>query len=790
MNHSEDPSDRLIDSLLREQARRREADDELLAGIRAALDAHPATRTAARPGRKTFLPLAAAAALVFLSVGGIAWWAKGQRAGSSATAEGGTKREAPSLSVAEAEGAGLDEATLAAAREEPLGTLALNEHGKWVPYGGNDTWKQAAGTPQAAAADEGKANASVDAFAGVGFVLPGDESGDEAIPETGLAGSPESGSQELQAVPVEEAAASMDAFAGGSFVLPEEEAQSRSGEDARTLRLAQMKAELERGRSGMPYSGEGSGVGLGAGSGEGWQGRDGGGGDAFFGRADASRFSPELEKKVRPRVIPRLVPAKAEGRTGDAPEDHEQYGRLIDQPWKSPWQDALSTFSIDVDTASYTNVRRMIESGRAIPPDAVRIEECLNYFDYRYAGPKGESAFAVHGTLATCPWKPGHLLARVAIKGRDVELQARPASNLVFLIDVSGSMQSPDKLPLLKRSMKLLLDQLDERDRVGMIVYAGTEGVALDSTTITVEGRSRAIRSIEKLEAGGSTNGGAGIRRAYRMVADRFIQGGVNRVILATDGDFNVGVTGQEELVSLVKEGAAKGVSLSVLGFGTGNFNDAMLEAITNEGNGESYYIDRDSEARRIFLEKLTGTLLTIAKDVKIQVEFNPGKVQAYRLIGYANRMLRHEDFANDKVDAGDIGAGHTVTAFYEIVPHGVEMPDTGKVDALRYQRPAGREAVPSEDWFTLKLRHKPPMGEVSSLTEMTVRGEPLAWEKTDLDFRFASSVALFGMKLRGMKEVEDVSWAAIREMAKPALADDAREHRAEFLGLLEKLEK
>ena len=349
-------------------------------------------------------------------------------------------------------------------------------------------------------------------------------------------------------------------------------------------------------------------------------------------------------------------------------------------------------------------------------------------------------------------------------------------------------MQDPLKLPLLKRSMRVLLDQLDERDRLGIVVYAGSQGVVLDPTILDERGLSAAIQALEKLEAGGSTNGGAGIKRAYEMASQHLVPGGVNRVILATDGDFNVGTTGQGDLVSLVKKGATSGVSLSVIGFGTGNLNDAMLEAITNDGNGNYFYIDGDQEARRVFLQKLTGTLVTIAKDVKIQVEFNPGKVQAYRLIGYANRILRHEDFANDKIDAGDIGAGHTVTAFYEIVPPGVPMPGTGSVDALRYQKPAEREVVASDDWFTLKLRHKHPEGEVSSLVETPVKGEPVAWEQAGNDFRFASAVALFGMKLRQMPEMADVSWSKVMEIARPALAEDPQEQRAGFVEMVGRL--
>lgn len=520
-------------------------------------------------------------------------------------------------------------------------------------------------------------------------------------------------------------------------------------------------------------------------------------GEAIASNETNSRLRGAEEGAILSRSIapaPRPAP-QSDGGGGGLPMEQlppparENYGPLVDQPWKSPWRDPLSTFSVDVDTASYTNIRRMIREGREIQPDAVRIEELINYFDYAYAPPSGENAFAAHTLLATCPWQPRHLLARVAIKGREIDNKARPASNLVFLIDVSGSMQSPDKLPMLKQAMRTLVESLDERDHVGIVVYAGSEGVVLDPTRLDERGKSAAIAALEKLEAGGSTNGGAGLMRAYQMAMAHNADGGVNRVILATDGDFNVGTTGQGQLVDLVKERAAQGVSLSVVGFGTGNLNDAMLEAITNDGNGNYFYIDDNGEAERIFMKKLTGTLVTIAKDVKIQIEFNPGKVKAYRLIGYSNRVLRDEDFNNDKVDAGDIGAGHTVTAFYEIVPVGVEGPATGDVDPLRYQRPADApEAVASDDWFTLKLRYKHPEGDISKLIEAPVEGEPQRWEEAGGDFRMATAVALFGMKLRQQEEAAESPWDRVIEIARPALAEDPEERRAEFIELVKVL--
>ncbi|MEO5914319.1 MAG: Amuc_1099 family pilus-like system protein [Luteolibacter sp.] len=458
----------------------------------------------------------------------------------------------------------------------------------------------------------------------------------------------------------------------------------------------------------------------------------------------------------------------------------DNYGTFIDQPWKTSEKDPLSTFSIDVDTASYSNVRRMIQEGREIPKDAVRIEEFINAFKYHYQAPKGDAPFAVGAALAVCPWAPTHQLARISIKGREIDAGNRPASNLVFLVDVSGSMQSPDKLPLLKQSMETMVSQLDERDRVAIVVYAGSEGVALPSTRVDEEGRAKVLTALSKLEAGGSTNGGAGIKRAYELAMEQKIEGGVNRVILATDGDFNVGVTGKP-LVEMVKERAKGGVYLTVAGFGSGNLNDEMMDAITHDGNGNYFYIDSEAEGRKVFLQDLSGTLVTIAKDLKIQVEFNPAKVGGYRLIGYANRVLRNEDFNNDKVDAGDIGAGHTVTAFYELTP-----PGASSTDDLKYQ--AAEKPATTNEWLTVKLRYKHPDGNESSKIEFPLAGDPLSLERTDSDFQFAAAVALSGMKLRGNDEAKEVSWDQVITLAKSGLADDAREDRTEFVGLVEKL--
>jgi Ca-activated chloride channel family protein len=381
---------------------------------------------------------------------------------------------------------------------------------------------------------------------------------------------------------------------------------------------------------------------------------------------------------------------------------------------------------------------------------------------------------------------------RVGIKGMEVPNHKRPVSNLVFLIDVSGSMQDSTKLPLLVESMKILVEELDQRDRVSMVVYAGAEGVVLNPTQIDEDGRGALLAALNQLRSGGSTNGGAGIKRAYQLAEENFVEGGVNRVILATDGDFNVGTTSQGDLVRLVKERAGKGIYLSVLGFGSGNLNDGMLEAITNDGNGNYYYIDSQKEGRKVFLQNLTGTLVTIAKDVKIQVDFNPAKVQAYRLIGYANRILRDEDFNNDKVDAGDIGAGHTVTALYEIVPVGAPMPPIGGVDASKFDAPAAPDPAPAgaahKELLWVKLRYKHPDGDKSKLLEAPVADETEAWAAAGEDFQFAAGVALFGMKLRDSQYANDAGWDLVKTLGGNGSKRDVHGYRAEFLTLVDKL--
>ena len=373
----------------------------------------------------------------------------------------------------------------------------------------------------------------------------------------------------------------------------------------------------------------------------------------------------------------------------------ESYDHIVENPFLSAKQNPLSTFSIDVDTASYSNMRRFLNEGELPPPGAVRIEELVNYFNYDYPQPDGDVPFSVNVEVAGCPWNTDHRLARIGLKGREIQVEQRPSSNLVFLLDVSGSMGNANKLPLVKSGMKLLLDQLDEHDRVAIVVYAGSSGLVLDSTT--ADQKPIILSSLDRLEAGGSTNGGEGIQLAYAVAVDHYLEGGVNRVILCTDGDFNVGTTNQSQLIRLIEEKAQTGVYLSVLGFGMGNYKDSTMEKLADKGNGNYAYIDTMREAHKVLVEEMSGTLITIAKDVKIQIDFNPAQVAGYRLIGYENRMLRAEDFKNDAKDAGEIGAGHTVTALYEIVPAGypvpesddrpIEVSNSGNIGGIHFER-------------------------------------------------------------------------------------------------------
>ena len=460
------------------------------------------------------------------------------------------------------------------------------------------------------------------------------------------------------------------------------------------------------------------------------------------------------------------------------------YLRVADNP--------LSTFSVDVDTAAYANVRRFRTPGRRPPADAGRLVELINDFSYHYAQPVGNVPFAASLEVASAPWAPEHRLVRIGLKGREVSDAARPRANLVFLLDVSGSMQSPLKLPLVKQSLRLLVDKLRADDRVAIAVYAGSSGLALPSTPVSR--KADILEAIDRLEAGGSTNGALGIHLAYDIAKANFVEGGVNRVILATDGDFNVGTTSEGELVRLIGEKAQSGVFLSVLGFGMGNLKDGTLDQIADKGNGHYAYIDSLAEAKKALVQQAGGTLVTIAKDVKIQVEFNPAQVAAYRLIGYENRLLAKEDFNNDKVDAGEIGAGHTVTALYEIVPAGAELAGVAgvpAVDELKYQRAetpnAKRQNSNSGELLTVKVRYKEPTGDTSSKLEFPLRDMGLRFEDASQDFKFAAAVAGFGMALRDSPHKGSLTLADVSAWGRAGLGSDAGGYRSEFLSLVEK---
>ncbi len=464
----------------------------------------------------------------------------------------------------------------------------------------------------------------------------------------------------------------------------------------------------------------------------------------------------------------------------------EQYESIPENDFLSAATQPLSTFAIDVDTASYANIRRFLTSGRLPPPGAVRIEEMVNYFPYDYPPPDDERPFSVHMEVSQCPWSLKHRLVRIGLKGRPIESKQRGAGNLVFLLDVSGSMRDPDKLPLVKEAMTLLVNQLTEDDRVAIVTYAGDAGLRLESTS--ADNRSVIFGAIDSLSAGGSTHGSAGIQLAYEQATKHFIDGGVNRVVLATDGDLNVGITGDEQLVRLIRRKAKSGIFLTVLGFGTGNLKDAKLEKLADKGNGVYAYIDGLREARRVLVEQLAGSLVAIAKDVQVQVEFNPAHVARYRLIGYENRGLAAEDFANDRKDAGEIGAGHSVTAFYEFVPAGDHPPRLAAGEPLRYQRssiPELTDVAARGELLTLKLRYKEPEGRESKLLEFPLVDSRSCFAGASDDFRFAASVAAFGMLLRGSCHAGDATLAAVEEYAAGALGEDPQGSRAEFLDLV-----
>ena len=464
------------------------------------------------------------------------------------------------------------------------------------------------------------------------------------------------------------------------------------------------------------------------------------------------------------------------------PLDRENYQDIETNPVKLVSDEPVSTFSIDVDTGAYANMRRFLNQGVLPPSDAVRVEELINYFSYNYDVPGNTKVpFTVKTEIATAPWNDNALLLTIGIKGYEVPDKDRPPANLVFLIDVSGSMQSNDKLPLLKNAFRLMTNRLDEDDRVAMVVYAGATGLALESTPGNE--KSKILHALSQLEAGGSTNGGAGIRLAYQVAIDNFIEDGINRVVLATDGDFNVGTVSHDSLIDLIERNRDNGVELTTLGFGQGNYNDMLLEQLANKGNGNYSYIDNLNEARKVLVEELSSTLQTIAKDVKIQIEFNPNVVAEYRLIGYENRMLRREDFNNDRIDAGEIGAGHTVTALYELKLVG---SDSLLIDPLRYGDSSDRHDGSKREFAFLRLRYKQPTEDKSQLIEIPVRtSELLDIDETSDDFRFAAAIAAFGQRLRGGEYLASFDYDDIRSLAKDSRGNDENGYRGEFLSLV-----
>ena len=460
----------------------------------------------------------------------------------------------------------------------------------------------------------------------------------------------------------------------------------------------------------------------------------------------------------------------------------ESYAHIDENDFKLVSASPLSTFSIDVDRASYANIRRFIQDGERPPIDAVRIEEMINYFPYEWGDVSGEHPFAVTTEVWEAPWKRQHRLVRIGLHAQAIDTEDLPPSNLVFLLDVSGSMSSPDKLPLLKKAFALLVDQLRPQDRVAIVVYAGAAGLVLPSTPGNRQ--DRILAALEKLQAGGSTAGGQGLQLAYETAREYYIDGGNNRIILATDGDFNVGPSSDGEMVRLIEKERESGTFLTVLGFGTGNLKDSKMEQIADHGNGNFHYVDGLLEARKVLVEEIGGTLLTLAKDVKLQIEFNPARVEGYRLIGYENRLLADEDFNDDTKDAGELGAGHTVTALYEVVPAGATVPRED-VDELRYQ-PQADDPPLSEfegEMLYVKVRYKDPDGEKSRLLEQAVadrRGSP------SVDFRFATAVAGFGMLLRDSEHAGTFSLDDVVKLAEKGKGNDPRGYRGEFIRLVE----
>ncbi len=462
----------------------------------------------------------------------------------------------------------------------------------------------------------------------------------------------------------------------------------------------------------------------------------------------------------------------------------EEYDLINENIFQKPQVKPLSTFSIDVDAASYSNLRRMLTMGQTPPKDAVRIEEMVNYFDYQYEDPTGEHPFSIAMELSEAPWNPQHKLVHIGLQGKKPDYTMTKPSNLVFLVDVSGSMGDPNKLPLLKSSLKLMVNELKSQDRIALVTYAGNAGLVLKSTPVSE--KEKIMEAIEKLEAGGYTAGAKGIELAYSVAENNLMKEGNNRIVLATDGDFNVGVSSTSELVRMIEQKREKGIFLTIAGFGMGNYKDGRMEQISNAGNGNYYYIDNIKEAEKVFVKELRATLFTIAKDVKLQVEFNPNRVQAYRLIGYENRKLNDEDFNDDKKDAGELGAGHTVTALYEIIPVGVQSEFVKEVDDLKYQTKENSAQSDNKELLTVKFRYKEPKEKNSKLITQVLKDKSTALEKTSDNFRFSAAVAEFGMLLRDSEFKGNATYEQVLSLAKGAKGKDNEGYRQEFIQMVD----
>lgn len=481
---------------------------------------------------------------------------------------------------------------------------------------------------------------------------------------------------------------------------------------------------------------------------------------------------------------------KVRGSASQIPErkvsDNEEYSLITENQFNNVKRRPLSTFSIDVDAASYSNIRRILTAGMLPPKDAVRIEEMINYFNYEYAQPKDQEPISITTEIGNCSWNPEHKLVKIGLKGRSIEAEKLPPNNLVFLIDVSGSMMDENKLPLIKRSFRLLVQQLRPEDKVSIVVYAGSSGLVLSPTS----GKEKELimQKIDVLQAGGSTAGGEGIQLAYDVAKENFMKDGNNRVILATDGDFNVGVSSDAELVSLIEKKRDMGIFLTVLGFGTGNYKDSKMEGLADKGNGNFAYVDNILEAQKVFVKEMGATLNTIAKDVKLQIEFNPVHVKAYRLVGYENRLLADEDFNDDKKDAGELGSGKTVTALYEIIP-AKSKESIDNIDTLKYQKTVSQDQIALNEMMTIKFRYKDPKGSESKLIVHPLLAQDETEQKSSEDFRFASSVAEFGMILRDSKFKGKANFKNILTAARESKGIDTDGYRAEFIKLVETAE-